>query len=273
MLMIPRRTYIDKFGNGKYKTKIGIALTGTVLVALGSAFRAGGAWLPTAFLTEPTKWYFSRTCFYVFDYGLEVIVLYMYLIARIDKRFYVPDGSQGAGAYSGDVVAEPPTRSWDYEAYLKYHENAFDSDGVTLGEDGRTTRGSERTPSYLEMDQRSGKWNVREMSHVTLSSTLHGMCSALTSFMSFANSFLKRLPKRASIHAVRITERHASSCLRISSMFALMEMFFVYDFMNTAGDVFMTFLSIDFVIPISLVIYNVSTYARSPVAYEFHIFQ
>jgi len=175
MLMIPRRTYIDKFGNGKYKTKVAIALIGTTLIALGSAFRAGGAWLPAASINAPVKWYFSRTCFYIFDYGLEVIVLYMYLIARIDKRFYVPDGSKGAGAYSGDVVAESASRSWDYEAYLKYHENAFDSDGVTLGDDGRTTRASERTPSYLEMDRRSGKWNMREMSHVTLSSTLNGM--------------------------------------------------------------------------------------------------
>lgn len=169
-LAIPRRSYIDKFGNGKYKTKVGIALTGSILVALGSAYRAGTAWLPTALLSAPEKWYFSKACFYVFDYGLDIVVLYLYLISRVDKRFYVPDGAQGAGSYGGDVLADGVPPSWDFEAYMRSGgSDNFGGDETTL-DDGRSTRAS----SYLEMDARSGKWNVKSLSHTTIADTLRG---------------------------------------------------------------------------------------------------
>jgi len=177
MLIMPRRTYIDKFGNGKFKTKVGIALTGSILVCLGSAFRCGTSWLPTAFIGEPEKWYFSKACFYVFDYGIDVVVLYLYLISRVDKRFYIPDGAQGAGAYAGDVLAEDIPPSWDFEAYMRSH-NHFEGDETTL-DDGRSTMASTKAPSYLEMDTRSGKWNIRDSSHVSLGDTLHGKQDSL----------------------------------------------------------------------------------------------
>lgn len=169
MLVIPRRTYIDKFGAGRYKTKVIIALVGSILVSLGSAFRAATTWLPEVSVESTPKWYFSKTCFYIFDYGLDIMVLYLYLITRVDRRFYVPDGAQGAGAYSGDVVEEPPSQAWDYEIYMRTRR--FEGDETTLDQDGESIV----EPSYLEMDPKSGKWNMLDpsRSHITLASTLH----------------------------------------------------------------------------------------------------
>jgi hypothetical protein len=45
-------------------------------------------------------WYLSRACFYVFNFTVEVCVVYMYALLRVDQRFHVPDGAKGPGSYS-----------------------------------------------------------------------------------------------------------------------------------------------------------------------------
>jgi hypothetical protein len=45
-------------------------------------------------------WYDSKACFYVFNFGVEIIVVALYIVLRVDKRFHVPDGSKAPGDYS-----------------------------------------------------------------------------------------------------------------------------------------------------------------------------
>ncbi|KEF62588.1 uncharacterized protein A1O9_00561 [Exophiala aquamarina CBS 119918] len=104
--VIPRTQLIEKFGSGRWKTKVRILMIGTTLCTLGAAFRTGSQFLHPRRPSEPA-WYHSKACFYLFNFTIEVLVVYMYLITRVDQRFYVPNGSRKHGDYSGNnVVSE-----------------------------------------------------------------------------------------------------------------------------------------------------------------------
>ncbi|KAL8830782.1 MAG: hypothetical protein Q9191_001237, partial [Dirinaria sp. TL-2023a] len=105
-LILPRKTEPEQFGRGGIKTKVAIATYGGTLLALGAWFRAGTNYMPPHQLplTKPVP-YLSKACFYVFYFTLEVLVIWGYLLARIDRVFYVPDGSKGPGDYSKSRVA------------------------------------------------------------------------------------------------------------------------------------------------------------------------
>jgi len=99
-LVIPRKTRLDKFGSGRYRTKVAVLLTSAFLVCLGASYRCGTSWKTPVPRTEPLPGYFSRACFYIFDFVVEIIVVYLYAILRIDLRFHIPNGSKGPGSYS-----------------------------------------------------------------------------------------------------------------------------------------------------------------------------
>jgi hypothetical protein len=98
-LIIPDRPPIEKFGHGRFRTKIFILLSSSVLLTLGAAFRAGTNYVPRP-STNPA-WYDSKPCFYLFNFTIEITVVALYAIVRIDKRFHIPDGSHGPGDYAG----------------------------------------------------------------------------------------------------------------------------------------------------------------------------
>ncbi|KXX83391.1 hypothetical protein MMYC01_200160 [Madurella mycetomatis] len=86
-LAVPRRTRIDKFGEGHFRTKV-LLLTAAVAAALLAAralFRA-----VTAFVRRPVAdaaWLHGRACYYCFNFGVEL-------------GFHVQDGSSAPGHYS-----------------------------------------------------------------------------------------------------------------------------------------------------------------------------
>ncbi|KAK0644280.1 hypothetical protein B0T16DRAFT_333538 [Cercophora newfieldiana] len=93
-----KRLVAEKFGSGSFKAKMTLLLTTSTLLALGAAFRAGTAYVPRP-ITDPA-WYHSRAAYYCFNFVIELIVVYMYGIARFDKRFHVPNGSSKPGDYA-----------------------------------------------------------------------------------------------------------------------------------------------------------------------------
>ena len=108
-LLVPKRVRIEKFGIGRFRTKIRILLTSSALITLGAAFRAGIGYVPRP-VNNPA-WYHSKACFYIFTFTLEIIVVFFYASARIDRRFHVPDGASGPGQYaagSGQEKTHPP---------------------------------------------------------------------------------------------------------------------------------------------------------------------
>lgn len=92
------RSKIDKFGSGSFSTKVLLVLCTSFILSLGSAFRFSTSLIPRPRL-DPA-WYDSKACFYVFNFSLEVTVVALYIIMRVDRRFHIPDGSKGPGDYS-----------------------------------------------------------------------------------------------------------------------------------------------------------------------------
>jgi MFS family permease len=98
-LLVPRKLRVEKFGQGRFRTKIRLLLTTTFLLSLGAGFRAGAAFAaPPA--SQPA-WFDSKACFYVFNFGLEFVVVFVYAVTRFDRRFHVPNGSFAPGHYAG----------------------------------------------------------------------------------------------------------------------------------------------------------------------------
>ena len=99
-LIVPRKTRVEKFGSGRFRTKVTILLAAAFLLCLGASFRAGTNYLPSHPRTSP-GWYQSKACFYIFNFTIDLTVVLFYLIVRVDRRFHVPDGSKGPGDYLG----------------------------------------------------------------------------------------------------------------------------------------------------------------------------
>ncbi|KAL8828511.1 MAG: hypothetical protein Q9191_002550 [Dirinaria sp. TL-2023a] len=101
-LIIPRKTRVEKFGSGRFRSKIHILLWATALLCLGAAFRCGTNYKAPRPRDDPA-WYHSKACFYIFNFTVEIIVIFLYVVVRVDKRFWVPNGSHGAGDYTRKV--------------------------------------------------------------------------------------------------------------------------------------------------------------------------
>ena len=99
-LLAPRKTRTEKFGEGRFRSKVVILLSSATLLCLGACFRAGTNYAGgTRPINDPAG-YQSKACFWIFNFVVEIIVILLYVIVRIDKRFWVPDHSKKAGDYS-----------------------------------------------------------------------------------------------------------------------------------------------------------------------------
>lgn len=128
---IPRQKRLDKFGIGRWRTKTCILLASTVLLCLGAAFRCGTAWKTPRPINNPA-WYHAKWCFYFFNFVVEALVVYLYIVIRVDRRFHVPNGSKRPGDYSGRN--EPPNQNdsthakGQKEMRLMSEEEVFDDE-------------------------------------------------------------------------------------------------------------------------------------------------
>lgn len=112
--LLPRSKQEENFGEGKMVTKMIIITLSTCLCMLIAGFKAGVTWSPPRPITHPA-WYHSKACFYVFNFTAEIIILCLLTFTRIDKRFFIPNGSTRPGDYSNlskhiseeDLYAEP----------------------------------------------------------------------------------------------------------------------------------------------------------------------
>ncbi|KAK4651623.1 hypothetical protein QC762_601950 [Podospora pseudocomata] len=96
--VVPRRTKIDKFGEGHFRTKFALLTFTALLLAAGAIFRAVIAYYPRP-VNNPA-WYHGKAPYYCFNFGIELVVVYVYAVSRFDKRFHIPDGSSAPGHYS-----------------------------------------------------------------------------------------------------------------------------------------------------------------------------
>lgn len=101
VVLAPRKgERIDNFGTGSWRSKILILCVTSFLLCLGASFRAGTSFKTPRPANNPA-WYHHKACFYIFNFTLELLIVYIYLLGRVDQRFYVPDGSSKVKHYRG----------------------------------------------------------------------------------------------------------------------------------------------------------------------------
>ncbi|KIW62164.1 hypothetical protein PV04_10365 [Phialophora macrospora] len=98
-IFLPRSQHAENFGQGSMTSKIIIVTCSALLCMLIAGFKTGITWMPPRLATNP-PWYDSKACFYIFNFSLEILLLCILTLTRIDKRFFVPDGSKQAGDYT-----------------------------------------------------------------------------------------------------------------------------------------------------------------------------
>ena len=86
------------------RTKVYVLIFTSTLLTFGAAFRAGTNYFPRP-IAHPA-WYHSKPVFYCINFLIEIIVVALFAVIRVDKRFHVPDGSKGPGHYSAKQVEE-----------------------------------------------------------------------------------------------------------------------------------------------------------------------
>jgi hypothetical protein len=113
LLRVRSQKAVDKFGEGKMRTKILIVFPSAALLTFAASLKAGTAYSPTIPILSstggqssalPTPWYFNRGIFYALGFGVEIIILFFYMAVRVDKRFIIPDGANGPYSYGGGFV-------------------------------------------------------------------------------------------------------------------------------------------------------------------------
>ncbi len=115
--IVSRKKSVELFGVGSFQSKIFIVLAAAVLLTLGAAFRVGTNYLPPRLKGRPAP-YHSKACFYIFNFVVEILVVYLYAIARVDLRFHVPNGASGPGDYSGPNKVKGGAKDADSEEKL-----------------------------------------------------------------------------------------------------------------------------------------------------------
>ncbi|KAK0643677.1 hypothetical protein B0T16DRAFT_494668 [Cercophora newfieldiana] len=189
--IIPRRTRIDKFGEGHFSTKFALLIFTTTLLGAGAIFRAAIAYNPRP-IQDPA-WYQSKACYYCFNFGVEIIVVYTYALSRFDRRFHVPDGSSAPGHYScsefGDSAAAIASAVTEFEkkgpsSYATSKRSSATSGKIGLGlpsqnyGNSRILQGSAAMPAVppkaLTPDRRSMVSDRRSMgSHARSSKSVY----------------------------------------------------------------------------------------------------
>lgn len=122
MAILVPRVGTDKFGTGRWRTKIRILLVSALLVSFGAIYRAATIWQTPVPFSKPMPWYFHKAAFYICYFAVEITVVLMYAAFRVDKRFYIRDHAKGPGSYtvekirptSTPVSPEPSTAALEY---------------------------------------------------------------------------------------------------------------------------------------------------------------
>ncbi|KAH8681938.1 hypothetical protein BX600DRAFT_32866 [Xylariales sp. PMI_506] len=103
--LIPRSgdRRVEKFGQGRFRTKVRLLLFTSLLLTVGAGFRIGTNFNPAP--QDAPRWYDHRACYYVLNYGIEIIVSALYAAVRFDRRFHIPNGAKGPGDYAAAAGA------------------------------------------------------------------------------------------------------------------------------------------------------------------------
>ncbi|KAF1846617.1 uncharacterized protein K460DRAFT_377772 [Cucurbitaria berberidis CBS 394.84] len=109
--LVVRHPPHERFGAGRLRTKVTVLLVSTTLLSLGAWYRCGALWHSPVPRSHPLPGFLSKAPFYVFNFLVEIITVYMYAIARVDLQWHIPNGAKGPGSYSGSQQYDPSHQS------------------------------------------------------------------------------------------------------------------------------------------------------------------
>jgi hypothetical protein len=135
---IPSPTPVEKFGAGRFRYKVILLLFASFTLSVGTLIRLiSAAWV---FPIDAPGLVDSKTTFYTTGFMLEIIVVFVYAVARIDLKFHVPDGCTGPGDYSrsseGQEDEENHFQDIDVKMRMSINSQTLDAqnfdDGVSI---------------------------------------------------------------------------------------------------------------------------------------------
>ncbi|TKA77161.1 hypothetical protein B0A55_04452 [Friedmanniomyces simplex] len=97
-LLLPVSPEPTHFGRRSMQHKAIVLGVSTALQLVIACFRVGTTWQAPRPKTNPA-WYDSRAAFYCFGFVVEVLILLLLTVARIDQTFHVPNGSSKRRSY------------------------------------------------------------------------------------------------------------------------------------------------------------------------------
>lgn len=134
VLLSPNRKRIQEVGSGSWIVKIFIVGLVSSLLCLGASFRAGTTWMPPRPITDPA-WYHSKACFYIFDFTIDILVVAIFFVGRVDQRFWVPNGSSKVRHYRRDGGSEKNAQAEQNGIPLPAHdERDIESRGSSISQ-------------------------------------------------------------------------------------------------------------------------------------------
>lgn len=98
---------VDSFGkgSGSWNSKFIVLGISTTLAIIEAGFRCGTTWTTPPLASNPA-WWDHKAAFYCFNFMIDIFILTTFLVGRIDRRFWVPNGAKGIGSYSRAVEEE-----------------------------------------------------------------------------------------------------------------------------------------------------------------------
>ncbi|KAI0525774.1 hypothetical protein F5B22DRAFT_641931 [Xylaria bambusicola] len=138
-VLYPHKSHVEKFGAGRWRTKVCLLLFAAAVATLGASFR-----IATAYAARPVNhpaWYHSRVCYYCFNFVTDLIVSVVYLFSRFDRRFIVPNGAKGPGDYSKGLRDRPRSAHSNADE----EGNVTDPEKLSSARDSSNETGSEKT--------------------------------------------------------------------------------------------------------------------------------
>ncbi|THY69742.1 hypothetical protein D6C86_08837 [Aureobasidium pullulans] len=97
--LLPKDPESENFGSGSMASKEIILGVASFFCLFISGFRCGVLWATPRPASNPA-WYDHKVMLYLVELGFEVVIIYLFLFTRFDKKFWVPNGSTKAGDYS-----------------------------------------------------------------------------------------------------------------------------------------------------------------------------
>ena len=88
----------EAFGSGIMETKALVVFLIACLTITIAGFKLGTTFETPRPISD-SAWYHSKATFYCFGFALEILVLCVIQIARVDRMFHVPDGSGAVKSY------------------------------------------------------------------------------------------------------------------------------------------------------------------------------